>query len=255
MGQHFLEEIRSRWGHHIQDHNCELCDDLIDVTLKNVGEAEKWIHLGHKHGKTNEILQEMGRTQIIIKDRKDVSYIQTAEPVIETKILEPVNNPEVFQSSEDEISTSPPQPEPEVFSCQLCDKTTKNQTLLDLHLIAIHFKKEILQNYGNAENTCELCTKAFPNADGFAFHLGQEHDLLRLIMQRRAKKIAAEKAAVQGHSGYLKSIKCHQKHQKSKLQHQNLKIHPYFLASNAEQGEEAKKSCTGIIVYNISQKS
>jgi len=197
--QHFIKDIKDRFGGLIVDNRCTLCDDLIDVTMKNVGEAEKWIHLGHKHGKTNEILHEMGRTQIIIKDRKDVSYIQSAEPVIETKILEPVTNAEVFQSSEDEISTSPPQPEPEVFACQLCDKTTKNQTLLDLHLIAIHFKKEILQNYGNAENTCELCTKAFPNADGFAFHLGQEHDLLRLIMQRRAKKLA-EKTAVQGQS-------------------------------------------------------
>lgn len=198
--QHFIKDIKDRFGSFIVDNRCTLCDDIIDVTMKNVGEAEKWIHLGHKHGKTNEILHEMGRTQIIIKDRKDVSYIQAVEPVIETKILETVSNAEIFQSSEDEISKSPPQPEPEVFSCQLCDKTTKNQTLLDLHLIAIHFKKEILQNYGNAENTCELCTKAFPNADGFAFHLGQEHDLLRLIMQRRAKKIAAEKAAVQGHS-------------------------------------------------------
>jgi len=197
--QHFIKDIKDRFGGYIVDNRCTLCDDMIDVTMKNVGEAEKWIHLGHKHGKTNEILHEMGKTQIIIKDKKDVSYIQTAEPVIETKILESVSNSEVFQSSEDEISSSPPQPEPEVFSCQLCDKTTKNQTLLDLHLIAIHFKKEILHNYGNAENTCELCTKAFPNADGFAFHLGQDHDLLRLIMQRRAKMMA-EKAETQGQS-------------------------------------------------------
>jgi len=192
--QHFMKDIKERFGSLIVDNRCTLCDDLIDVTMKNVGEAEKWIHLGHKHSKTNEILQEMGKTQIIIKDKKDVSYLQNAEPVVETKILESVHNvhnPEIFQSSEDEISSSPPQPEPEVFSCQLCDKTTKNQTLLDLHLIAIHFKKEILHQYGNPENTCELCSKTFPNADGFAFHLGQDHDLLRLIMQRRAKKIAA----------------------------------------------------------------
>jgi len=197
--QHFIKDIKDRFGSLIVDNRCTLCDDIIDVTMKNVGEAEKWIHLGHKHSKTNEILLEMGRTQIIIKDRKDISYVQTAEPIVETKILESVNSSEIFQSSEDEISSSPPQPEPEVFSCQLCDKTTKNQTLLDLHLIAIHFKKEILQNYGNAENTCELCSKAFPNADGFAFHLGQDHDLLRLIMQRRAKKLA-EKAESQGHN-------------------------------------------------------
>jgi len=198
--QHFLEDIKERFGSLIVDNRCRLCDDTVDVTMKNVGEAEKWIHIGHKHGKTNQILQEMGKSQIIIKDKKDIDYLHNVEPVIETKILETVHSSEIFQSSEDEISSSPPQPEPvEVFSCQLCEKTTKSQALLDLHLIAIHFKREILQKYGNPENTCELCNKTFPNADAFAFHLGQDHDLLRLIMQRRAKKIA-EKADSQGHS-------------------------------------------------------
>lgn len=187
--QHFMQDIKNRFGHLLVENRCTICDEMIDVTMKNVGEAEKWIHLGHKHGKTNQILREMGRTQIIIKEKRDSSLVHTVDPVIETKILEPVHHTEVFQSSEDEISASPPQPEPEVFSCPLCDKTTKNQTLLDLHLIAIHFKKEILQKYGNAENTCELCNKTFPNADGFAFHLGQDHNLLRLIMQNRAKSV------------------------------------------------------------------
>ena len=38
------------------------------------------------------------------------------------------------------------------YNCPLCDKTTKNQNPLDLHLIAIHFKKE----YRNPENKCEI---------------------------------------------------------------------------------------------------
>ena len=112
---------------------------------------------------------------------------------IETKILETVQSSEIFQSF---VQAEPV----EQFNCQLCDKTTKNQELLDLHLIAIHFKKEILHKYGNPENTCELCTKTLPNADAFAFHAGQDHDLLRLIMQRRAKKIAERQAESQGQS-------------------------------------------------------
>jgi len=203
--QHFLEDIKNRFSSLVVNNKCRLCDEAIDVTMKNVGEAEKWIHIGHKHGKTNQILQEMGKCQIIIKEKKDIDYLQNVEPIVETKILETVQSSEIFQSSEDEISSSPVQSpvqaEPvEQFNCQLCEKTTKKQELLDLHLIAIHFKKEILHKYGNPENTCELCTKTLPNADAFAFHVGQDHDLLRLIMQRRAKKIAERQAESQGQS-------------------------------------------------------
>ena len=90
-------------------------------------------------------------------------------------------------SSEDDTASSPPptmpNPAPTEYNCPMCDKTTKNQNLLDLHLIAIHFKKELLQKYGNPENTCEFCKKTFQNVDAFAFHIGKDHDLLKVIMQ------------------------------------------------------------------------
>ena len=67
----------------------------------------------------------------------------------------------------------------------MCDKTTKNQNLLDLHLIAIHFKKELLKKYGNPENKCEICHKVFQNVDAFTFHIGKDHNLLKDIMTER----------------------------------------------------------------------
>ena len=196
--QHFLEEIRSRWGHHIQDHNCELCDEYIDTTTKNVGEAEKWIHLGHKHGKTNQLLREKGKRMIIIKGFNDHDFEleHSVEPmemdsasieITPTSITNNVEGGENSASSEDDTASSPPptmpNPAPTEYNCPMCDKTTKNQNLLDLHLIAIHFKKELLQKYGNPENTCEFCKKTFQNVDAFAFHIGKDHDLLKVIMQ------------------------------------------------------------------------
>ena len=65
----------------------------------------------------------------------------------------------------------------------MCDKTTKNQNLLDLHLIAIHFKKELLKKHGNPENKCNICYKVFQNKDAFAFHIGKDHNLLKDIME------------------------------------------------------------------------
>ena len=64
----------------------------------------------------------------------------------------------------------------------MCDKTTKNQNLLDLHLIAIHFKKQLLKKYGNPENKCNICHKVFQNKDAFVFHMGKDHNLLKGIM-------------------------------------------------------------------------
>ena len=71
------------------------------------------------------------------------------------------------------------------YNCPMCDKTTKNQNLLDLHLIAIHFKKELLKKYGNPENKCGICHKVFQNVDAFTFHIGKDHNLLKDIMTER----------------------------------------------------------------------
>ena len=91
-------------------------------------------------------------------------------------------------------SPPPPPPEsPEIFSCDLCDKKTKNQNLLNLHLIAMHYKKEILASYGNPEHQCKVCRKLLPNADAFAFHIGQDHNKLAEFVK---KKPAAVKAKV-----------------------------------------------------------
>ena len=190
--QHFLEQIRCRWGHHVPGHTCQLCGDRVDTNTKN-GDADKWIHLGHKHGKTNQLLREQGKRMIIIKgyNDQDVALENSTENVpVETSNQTPGPGPECFPSSEDEICSSPPKetllPSPVIteYNCPLCEKTTKNQNLLDLHLIAIHFKKELLQNYGNPENTCEICNKTFNNVDAFAFHIGKDHDLLKVVMQK-----------------------------------------------------------------------
>merc|ERR1712004_78345 len=68
-----------------------------------------------------------------------------------------------------------------------------NQNLLNLHLIAMHYKKEILASYGNPEHQCKVCRKLLPNADAFAFHIGQDHNKLAEFVK---KKPAAVKAKV-----------------------------------------------------------
>lgn len=76
----------------------------------------------------------------------------------------------------------------EIFCCGICEKTTKTKRLLNIHLIAVHFKKEILTKFGNSKNACEICGKVLANVDGFAFHLGLDHDILHLIMKNRSRK-------------------------------------------------------------------
>ena len=184
-------------------------------TLQNVGELEKWIHLGHKHGKTNTLLRERGKRMIIIKGYNDHDFDleNTVEKTDDAEEVEEDNGvseaieitPQIINSGgetgasseedvddeeeeeEEEISTAPvvaPVKGLVEYNCPLCEKTTKNQNLLDLHLIAIHFKKELLAKYGNPENTCTICAKQFQNVDAFAFHIGKDHDLLKVIMEQ-----------------------------------------------------------------------
>merc|ERR1740131_404920 len=109
---------------------------------------------------------------------------------------------ETFGSSEDEIASSPQSIEnmSEVYHCSLCDKTTKNQNLLDLHLIAIHYKQELLERYGNPHNTCQFCNKQFQNVDAFAFHIGKDHDLLKLIKEQENSEEDVSETSERGSS-------------------------------------------------------
>ena len=111
-------------------------------------------------------------------------------------------------------SPPPPPPEsPEIFSCDLCDKKTKNQNLLNLHLIAMHYKKEILASYGNPEHQCKVCRKLLPNADAFAFHIGQDHNKLAEFVKKKPAAVKAKVTngdVVNGESGggQLACFKC-----------------------------------------------
>ena len=201
--QHFLEEIKSRWGHDIVENTCQLCDQYIETNIKNVGEAEKWIHLGHKHSRTNQLLMENGKSMIIIKgyNDHDFSLIPSVEQT-DGEYDHMSSTHETFGSSEDEIASSPQSIEnmSEVYHCSLCDKTTKNQNLLDLHLIAIHYKQELLERYGNPHNTCQFCNKQFQNVDAFAFHIGKDHDLLKLIKEQENSEEDASETSERGSS-------------------------------------------------------
>ena len=193
--QHFAREIEERWGELMSGDNvCGLCHEQVDITTKNVGEMERWIHLGHKHGKTNTLLKERGKRMIIIKGYNDQDFDLESSAAIGSDDEEDggtveitANNVGSESGSEDETSEVVTQSLASVnteYNCPMCEKTTKNQNLLDLHLIAIHFKKELLSKYGNPENTCTACNKPFQNIDAFAFHIGKDHDLLKEVMEQ-----------------------------------------------------------------------
>jgi len=74
-------------------------------------------------------------------------------------------------------------PSPELFSCTLCAKRTKSQCLLHTHLVAVHYKAQLLRLYGNPSNSCTICRKTLPNSDALAFHMGQEHGKLQELME------------------------------------------------------------------------
>lgn len=206
--QHFLDEIRTRWGQYIVGQTCQLCNQKIDISVKNVGEAEKWIHLGHKHGKTNQLLRENSKTMIIIRGYNDqdmASLEAITDKVVSSEAINNISGG--FQSSEDDFISSPASvergralpglvPLTTEYNCPLCDKTTKNQNLLDLHLIAIHFKKELLKKYGNPDNKCDICLKVFQNVDAYTFHVGKDHNLLKDIMQQNLESDLNPKSAL-----------------------------------------------------------
>ena len=177
--EHFAESLKTQFSDLMSGSECRLCGEVVDCSARQVGEAEKWVHLGVRHGKTNLLLEQLGHTQVLVKEKGEAvetngvaaASLQTARQLLDTS------------------SPPPPPPEsPELFSCDLCDKKTKNQSLLNLHLIGIHFKKDILASYGNPANVCKVCGKTLPNPDAFAFHMGQDHDLLEHMIKKRAEK-------------------------------------------------------------------
>ena len=181
--EHFVLEIEEGYGHLMDGATCSLCHTVVDCTARGVGDAEKWVHLGVRHGVTNTLLQQQGWNPVHLRDKQENGTIATPAVVTSNGVA----NKEVLQVPTP--SPPPPPPEsPELFSCDLCDKKTKNQNLLNLHLIAMHYKKEILASYGNPEHQCNVCRKILPNADAFAFHIGQDHNRLTEFVKKNPGK-------------------------------------------------------------------
>ena len=197
--EHFVLEIEEGYGHLMDGATCSLCHTVVDCTARGVGDAEKWVHLGVRHGVTNTLLQQQGWNPVHLRDKQENGTIATPAVVTSNGVA----NKEVLQVPTP--SPPPPPPEsPELFSCDLCDKKTKNQNLLNLHLIAMHYKKEILASYGNPEHQCNVCRKNLPNADAFAFHIGQDHNKLAeftIVKKRHVKAKLTNGEIVNGDAG------------------------------------------------------
>ena len=199
--EHFVLEIEEGYGHLMVAATCSLCHTVVDCTARGVGDAEKWVHLGVRHGVTNTLLQQQGWNPVHLRDKQENGTVATpaTNGVSNTKALPAPSPP-------------PPPPEsPELFSCDLCEKKTKNQNLLNLHLIAMHYKKEILASYGNPEHQCKVCRKILPNADAFAFHIGQDHNKLAEFVKKspvKAKVTNGDIANGGEAGGQLACFKC-----------------------------------------------
>ena len=181
--EHFVLEIEEGYGHLMVGATCSLCHTVVDCTARGVGDAEKWVHLGVRHGVTNTLLQQQGWNPVHLRDKQENGTVATPAPALVA--TNGLSNPKALPSP----SPPPPPPEsPELFSCDLCDKKTKNQNLLNLHLIAMHYKKEILASYGNPEHQCKVCRKILPNSDAFAFHIGQDHNRLTEFVKKNPGK-------------------------------------------------------------------
>ena len=182
--EHFVLEIEESYAHLMVGATCSLCHTVVDCTARGVGDAEKWVHLGVRHGVTNTLLQQQGWNPVHLRDKQENGAVATPAPAVAV-----VATNGVAKALPTTPSPPPPPPEsPELFSCDLCDKKTKNQNLLNLHLIAMHYKKEILASYGNPEHQCKVCRKILPNADAFAFHIGQDHNKLAEFVKKNPGK-------------------------------------------------------------------
>merc|ERR1712203_21518 len=147
---------------------CSLCHTVVDCTARGVGDAEKWVHLGVRHGVTNTLLQQQGWNPVHLRDKQENGTVATPAPAVVAVVASNgLSNPKALPTP----SPPPPPPEsPELFSCDLC------------------YKKEILASYGNPEHQCKVCRKILPNADAFAFHIGQDHNRLTEFVKKNPGK-------------------------------------------------------------------
>ena len=79
--EHFVLEIEEGYGHLMIGATCSLCHTVVDCTARGVGDAEKWVHLGVRHGVTNTLLQQQGWNPVHLRDKQDNGTLATPAPV------------------------------------------------------------------------------------------------------------------------------------------------------------------------------
>jgi len=127
------------------------------------------------------------------------------------------------------------------FNCSLCEKTVKNQRLLNVHMIAVHYKKDILSRFGNPGNVCEVCGKTLGNVDAFAFHLGLDHDLLRLIVENK-KLVEDDEEEDEEELSEFSCFKCHRPLKDKTELYEHLSLNHFARELKEEYG--IQRQCT-----------
>ena len=79
--EHFVLEIEEGYGHLMMGATCSLCHTVVDCTARGVGDAEKWVHLGVRHGVTNTLLQQQGWNPVHLRDKQENGTLATPAAV------------------------------------------------------------------------------------------------------------------------------------------------------------------------------
>ena len=70
------------------------------------------------------------------------------------------------------------------FTCYLCSNSSKSRYYIYYHYAAVHFRKEICDNYPRGSK-CPLCNKKLKDEQSVLSHMGVSHDLVESFLEPR----------------------------------------------------------------------
>jgi len=99
-------------------------------------------------------------------------------------------------------------------NCVICNKEVSG---LKSHLSTVHFKRQILADYGCNTKQCKICNTSFKSVHGLVLHIGVHHNMVKKYMKNHLK-------ANKGKRIVLEKTRPESPEEKKRLTRDNVKI-------------------------------
>jgi hypothetical protein len=96
----------------------------------------------------------------------------------------------------------------EIFNYTCSDCVFSNNQLANLrtHIASLHFRKEMMQHFGNATGLCKLCDKVFPTEQQLLSHLANKHKALKGLISDQYYPQSSSRKKANKRSASLNSL-------------------------------------------------